>query len=230
MTTPTDLAAMARLLGDPARSAMMVALMGGSALAAGELARIGGISPATASGHLGQLVRGGLLAVVPQGKHRYYRINGVEIAAMIEGLGALAGLAGSAAQGHPAWRHGGALRHARSCYNHLAGSCAVVLHDAMIERGLLREEANGYALTAAGEGAFGTLGVDLGSVRRSSRGFARPCLDWSERRPHLGGALGAAFLDACLAQGWVRRGDEPRLIRITPKGRQALSEGLGVSL
>lgn len=230
MTTPTDLAAMARLLGDPARSAMMVALMGGSALAAGELARIGGITAATASGHLRQLVSGGLLAVVPQGKHRYYRIKGVEIAAMIEGLGALAGLAGPSAKGHPAWRHGGELRHARSCYNHLAGTCAVAVHDALLGRALLREDDNGYALTAAGETAFGALGVDLGQVRRGSRGFARPCLDWSERRPHLGGALGAALLEACLCQGWARRGEQPRLICITPKGKRALSDRLGVSL
>lgn len=229
MTTPTDLAAMARLLGDPARSAMMVALMGGSALAAGELARIGGITPATASGHLRQLVSGGLLAVVPQGKHRYYKIKGVEIAAMIEGLGALAGLAGPSATGHPAWRHGGELRYARSCYNHLAGICAVAVHDAMVGRALLRDDDNGYALTDRGEAAFGGLGVDLSTVRRSSRGFARPCLDWSERRPHLGGALGAALLEACLCQGWVRRGDEPRLVCITPKGKRELSDRLGVS-
>lgn len=230
MTTPTDLAAMARLLGDPARSAMVVALMGGSALAAGELARIAGITPATASGHLRQLVGGGLLAVVPQGKHRYFKVKGVEIAAMIEGLGALAGLAAPAAKGHPAWRHGGALRHARSCYNHLAGTCAVAIHDALVDRALLAEDANGYALTPEGEAVFRGLGVDLARVRRSARGFARPCLDWSERRPHLGGALGAALLEACLEQGWVRRGEQPRLIRITPKGMRELAGRLGVRL
>lgn len=229
MTTPSDLATTARLIGDPARAAMVLALMGGTALSAGELARIAGITAATASGHLKQLVAGGLLAVVPQGKHRYFRVNGPEVAATIEGLGALAAVT-APVRGHPAWRNGGDLRHARSCYDHLAGECAVALHDALVGRALIREDGNGYVVTPEGEATFGKLGIDLTAARNRSRIFARPCLDWSERRPHLGGALGAALMDACLTHGWVRRGDKPRLVCFTPKGKQALHERLGVNL
>jgi DNA-binding transcriptional ArsR family regulator len=229
MTTPTDLAAAARLLGDPARAAMVISLMGGSALAAGELAKVAGITAATASGHLKQLVGGGVLAVVPQGKHRYYRINGPDVAASIEGLGALAAVT-APARGHPAWKHGGDLRFARSCYDHLAGTAAVALHDALVGKALIREDGNGYAVTAEGAATFGQLGIDIDAAARRGRIFARPCLDWSERRPHLGGALGAALLDACLSQGWVRRGERPRLVCITPKGKQILGERLGVRL
>ncbi|WP_010138747.1 ArsR/SmtB family transcription factor [Oceanicola sp. S124] len=188
----------AALLGDPSRAAMAEALMSGMALTANELAQEAGIAASTASGHLAQLLHEGLLSVTPRGRHRYYRIAGPEVASALEGLMGLVEAKGpSRCRPGP---HDPALRHARSCYDHLAGALAVQMHDSLAARGLLRPGPEGLVLSETGASALAPL---LPGVRLLA---GRQCLDWSERRMHLAGPLGRALLLALLDQGWARRG------------------------
>ncbi|GJD48293.1 hypothetical protein OPKNFCMD_1010 [Methylobacterium crusticola] len=225
MLTTSALARTAALVGDPARAGMMAILMDGRARSAAELARGAGIAPQTASGHLAQLTAAGLLTVERQGRHRYHRLASPAVARMLEEIMAVAA-GGAGAPGARPVRLGprdAALREARTCYDHLAGRLAVGMADSMVARGQIELESDGGALTAAGAAFLGGLGVDLdaGEGRRGRRVFCRPCLDWSERRPHIAGVLGAALLRTCLGQGWVRRG-EGRAVAVTPGGRVAL--------
>src|SRR2546429_3922082 len=182
MAASPDLAPVAALVGEPARAAMLTELLDGRALTAGELAARAGVSPSTASAHLSRLVEGGLLAVVSQGRHRYYRLAGRPVASALEALAALA---------PPAEAHGpfqrevlAGLRFARTCYGHLAGGLGVALRDRLLAAELITEEGVEHRVTAAGERWLTGLGVDLDAARRARRSFARACLDWSERRPH----------------------------------------------
>lgn len=218
-----DLAAVAALIGEPSRAAMLDALMGGRALAAGELARVARIGGPAASEHLGRLSRGGLVEVVAQGRHRYYRLAGPDVGAALEALSHIAppkpvtGLRQSA--------NARSLAFARTCYDHLAGTCGVALHDAAFTRGWFVARPDGYDLTAPGAEALCDLGVDVDAARGGRRVLARPCLDWTERRPHLAGALGALLCDRFLELGWlVRRSRETRALRITDAGRRAFAE------
>jgi DNA-binding transcriptional ArsR family regulator len=221
----TDLAATGALIGDPSRALMLDSLMGGQALAAGELARIAGIGRSAASEHLARLLDGGLVDVVAQGRHRYYRIAGPEVGEALEALSHVAPprpVTSLRQSGHAR-----ALGFARTCYDHLAGTCGVELHDALLERGWL---TTAYDVTAAGEAGLGEWGVDLAATRARRRTFARPCLDWTERRPHLAGALGAAVTSALIDRGWfARRSAESRALRITDAGVAGLAE-LGCAL
>lgn len=222
MVSTAALAEIAAALGDPARVAMLSSLMDGRALAAGELARVAGVAPTTASGHLARLAEAGLLAVERQGRHRYHRLASPEVARVLEGLMAL-----SAARRPP--RTGprdAALREARTCYDHLAGRVAVGIADAMVARGQLHLAADGGALTDAGAALLARLGVAVPAA--PGRPFCRPCLDWSERRPHLAGALGAALCRRCLDLGWVRRVAGSRALTVTPRGRLGLREAFGL--
>ena len=218
-----DLAVVAALIGDPSRAAMLDALMTGRALAAGELARVAGIGGPAASEHLGRLTRGGLVEVVAQGRHRYYRLAGPDVGAALEALSHIA-----PAKPVTGLRQSGnarSLAFARTCYDHLAGTCGVALHDAAVTRGWLVAGADGYDLTGPGAESLRDLGVDVDAARVSRRALARPCLDWTERRPHLAGALGARLCDRFLEAGWlVRRSRETRALRITDAGRRAFVE------
>jgi DNA-binding transcriptional ArsR family regulator len=231
MVTTSGLAEIAALAGDPARAAMLVALMDGRALTAGELAGVAGITPQTASGHLARLVAAGLLALERQGRHRYHRLAAPAVAQMVEGMMAVAAGARDARRRPP--RTGPAdeaMRQARSCYDHLAGRLAVAIADRLVERGHVELSPDGGAVTAAGAAFLATIGVDLDQAAARARGkrlFCRPCLDWSERRPHLAGAIGAALLDALLGQGWLRRTAGSRAIQITPGGAQRLEQAFG---
>lgn len=224
MLTTANVAEIAGLVGEPARAAMLLALMEGRALSAGELARVAGVAAPTASGHLGRMGEAGLLVVERQGRHRYHRLASPAVAAMLEGIMAVAGQAAR----RPAVRTGprdAALRRARTCYDHLAGRIAVAVTDRMIERGELELSTDGGALTGRGEALLRALGVDAGAIGNSTRGrrtWCRPCMDWSERRPHLAGAVGAALLDAYLGNGWMRRVEGSRAVVVTPAGRLAL--------
>ena len=203
----TDFAAVARLLASPARSAVVDALLAGRHLAAGELARIAGVRPSTISEHLAALVDGGLLTVVSAGRHRYYTLAGPEVATALEGLARIC----PDTQVRSLRESSGAraLRVARTCYDHLAGALGVAVLDGMVERRWLDEDCR---LVAAGERGLDEFGVDVEACRRSRRQFARPCLDWTQRRMHLAGALGAAVTErvreqglgpACAAGAWV---------------------------
>lgn len=217
------------LLADPGRAAMLWALMDGSARPAGELTLIAGLSPSAASAHLARLTEGGLLALDVRGRHRYYRIATPDIAAAIE---ALMNLAEAASPQRPATKPARTvpleMRHARTCYDHMAGEVAVRVFERFVDDGLLVLEGDSLDATPDGAAQLRDWGVDVGALRTRKRRFACTCLDWSERRPHLGGALGAALLDSWIARGWVERASRPRVLRITPDGQRefdAISTG-----
>lgn len=217
-----DVATTAALLADPTRAAMLLALMDGRALTATELALEGQVAPSTASSHLARLTEAGLLAVLRQGRQRYFRLANASVGELLEGL-----LGFAARDDHPAVRTGPtdpALRHARTCYDHLAGHCGVALWDRLHARAYLSERDGATALTAQGEAWCRAFDIDLAAVRASRRPLCRPCLDWSERRMHLAGALGAAILDRmlALALALVQRHPSGRSLRVTPKGERFL--------
>ncbi|AET89785.1 transcriptional regulator, ArsR family [Burkholderia sp. YI23] len=229
------------LIADPGRAAMLWSLMDGTARPAGELTMIAGLSPSAASGHLARLTEGGLLALEVSGRHRYYRIAMPDIAAAIE---ALANLARASAPQRTPERPPSAvpveMRFARTCYDHLAGELAVQLFDRMIARNWLaaaddrtqsqtQTQTHGPAAldtTPEGARAFAELGIDMKAQRARRRRFACTCIDWSERRPHLGGALGAAFLEACESHGWIEHTAKRRVLRVTPAGHRHFEDFL----
>ncbi|AQZ60822.1 Transcriptional regulator, ArsR family [[Actinomadura] parvosata subsp. kistnae] len=213
-----DIAPVAALIADPTRAAILTALLGGRALAAGELARMAGVSAATASAHLAKLLDGGLVDVVRQGRHRYYRLAGHEIAEVLEVLARVS--ARPPVRSLRQSRQARMLEEARTCYDHLAGRAGVGLLDRLKEGGFY----DGHDVTESGERLLSRLGVDVAGARRSRRRFAPECLDWTERRAHLGGALGAAITEVLFERGWYRRGSVPRAVLLTDEGRQGLAE------
>lgn len=217
----TDFAAVARLLGNDARSAMLDALLDGRSLSAGELARVAGIGRSSASAHLGLLVDGRLAVVRRAGRHRYYRLAGVEVAEALEALALICPPrpVRSLRQSAEATRLAGA----RTCYDHLAGGLGVVLLDGLLAQRWLRSVDAGWTVTGRGEAGLTAMQVDVDAARSAKRTFARPCLDWTERRPHLAGSLGAAIASRALAARWVQRPDEGRGLVLTPTGRRELS-------
>ena len=234
------------LLADPGRAAMLWSLMDGTARPAGELTMIAGISPSAASGHFTRLVESGLLALEVSGRHRYYRIATPDIAMAIEALANLAQASAplrEAVEAHrPPPRPASAvpldMRYARTCYDHLAGELAVRLFERMLTSdwlevvpgttaGSARPGTTSLDATARGIDEFSRLGIDLKEQKARRRRFACTCIDWSERRPHLGGALGAAFLDACTEHGWVETTSRRRILRVTPSGEQHFAGVLG---
>jgi hypothetical protein len=200
----------------------------GRALPAGELARRAAVTPATASGHLARLVDGGLLAVERSGRHRYFRLASDDVAHAVEALAVIAprapvrSLRGSNAAS--------ALTHARTCYDHLAGKLGVALADALVRRRALEQSNGAFRRGARAGSVFAELGVDLDAAERGRRPFALSCLDWSERRPHVAGALGAAIAARALDRGWVRRRADSRAVDVTEPGRRALAACLGLQL
>ena len=224
MLSISRLSETAALVGEPARTAMLVTLMDGRALTAGELARAAGVTAQTASGHLVRMLEAGLLALERQGRHRYYRLASPAIGAMLETM--------MVAAAPPPPRTGprdAAMRYARICYDHLAGEVAVAMADAMVARGQILLSSEGAALTPAGHNLLNQIGVELPPrADIGSTVFCRPCLDWSERRHHLAGRVGAALFRTFLKREWVRRVESSRTIAITPSGRIALDRHFGV--
>jgi DNA-binding transcriptional ArsR family regulator len=222
------LAPIGSLIGDPARAAMLAELFDGRALTAGELAARAGVAASTASAHLSRLVDGGLLDVISQGRHRYFRLAGPQVASALE---ALAGLAPAPTAPSRFEREVlGELRFARTCYGHLAGRLGVALRDRLLAVEHLRADGVEHRVTPAGEAWFAELGVDVRAARAARRSFARACLDWSERRPHLAGALGDAMLVALVERGWIGRLDGERAVELTAAGADGLAASLGLSL
>lgn len=225
MHADIDIATIAALVGDPTRARMLVTLMDGRARTAKELAYGAGVTPQTASSHLAKLLRARLLAVEQQSRHRYFRLAAPSVAQALEALMAVS----------PAQPRGmapesslDALRLARTCYDHLAGRLGVSVTDAMVRRRLLRPMGRDYLLTASGDRVLGRLGVDVEKARRERRVFARQCLDWSERRTHLAGALGAALARRCVHLRWVHRVAGERTFTLTPPGRRGLRTWFGI--
>jgi DNA-binding transcriptional ArsR family regulator len=216
-------AAVARIasaIGEPARARMLYCLVDGRARTSTELAMLADVSPSTASLHLKRLKADRLVKVLAQGKHRYHSLEGPNVARALEGLSVLAGGSGSKFVPNTPSR----LRAARTCYDHIAGALAVSLHDRFMARGWLSATGtdDAYDLTADGTTALGNLGIDIEATRTQRRRFAFACLDWSERRPHIGGALGAALLKAALKRKWVIHDLDSRALSISSLGRREM--------
>jgi DNA-binding transcriptional ArsR family regulator len=222
------IAEVASLIGDAARANMLSALMGGQALTAGELARHAGVSAQTTSGHLGKLTEAQLIAVEKQGRHRYYRLASPDVAHAIHALMAVA--ASGPKRYHPIGPRDEAMRLARTCYDHIAGRLAIALADALMGKGYVLLADGAGLVTEEGQRFFCDFGIDLDEATRSKRPLCKTCLDWSERRPHLAGRLGAALLDRALALNWVSRTAESRALRITRAGEVGFSGTFGLPL
>ena len=228
MDTEEQFGQMASLLGEPARARMLWTLLDGKALTATELALRAEVSPQSASMHLGKLVQAKWLSVEHQGRHRYYQLASREVAYAIEAIANL--LPQEKRDPAAAPLTNGHIKYCRSCYDHLAGKAGVAVTDALLGRKLLLLTDGRYEVTAAGIQWLAALGIDTGDLQRQRRAFARPCLDWSERRHHLAGSLGAALLEKMLTDDWLRRVRHSRAIIITAKGEKKLSQLLGLSI
>lgn len=218
-----DVSGVAALMAEPTRAAILTRLLDGRPRAAGELAACAGVSAQAASNHLSRLLSSGLLLVRPAGRQRHYTLSRREVAEALEALAALA--PGPAASPVPP-----GLRFARTCYDHLAGTLGVALTEALLEKGLLLKDGARYRTSPLGEAHFAGWGLGLQALRQGRRPFARACLDWSERRPHLAGALGAALLERFLQLRWVARASTGRALRLTLGGRRALESQLQLRL
>jgi DNA-binding transcriptional ArsR family regulator len=214
-----DLSRIASLVGDPARANMLSALMDGGALTASELALEGGVGLPTASSHLAKLSEGRLVTVAMQGRHRYYALAGSEVASMLEAIQGVAATVGPQ-RARPGPRDG-AMREARVCYDHLAGEKGVALFDHLTAHKLLALQDDEATLTGSGHDWFANFGVDAAALQPLRRPLCRACLDWSVRRSHLAGSLGAATLERMFALNWARREKGSRVVRFTPAGRAA---------
>ncbi len=222
----------AAAIAEPARARILLCLMDGHARTSTELAVVAGVSPSTTSVHLHRLEKAHLVKVVAQGKHRFYSLADPDVATTLEGLVVLAG--GPRRDFMPTTPT--RLRAARTCYDHMAGMVGVALHDRFKALGWLASESssngkdNAYGVTQAGAKAFEMLGIDLEATRTLRRRFACPCLDWSERRPHVGGALGAALLKVALQRKWVIQELDSRALQVTSLGRREMSARFGVQI
>ena len=280
-----DVVPAAALIAEPTRAAMITALLDDRPLAAGELARIAGVTPATASAHLARLLNGGLVTMIKQGRHRYYHLAGPEVAAAMEALAHLSNATPVQVRSLRESRDAAALAAARTCYDHLAGRAGVALLEALLARGILAPapgggqlaacEPNGSAptggngagsagepaeygapdgaragyegrhariapqapirpeafeVTANGMATLTSFGLNIGALEKTHRRFAGACLDWTERKPHLNGALGAGMTARLLGLGWIERGSRRRAVRVTPAGREGLETTFGWSL
>ena len=231
MVTTASIAQIGALVGDPARVAMLQALMDGMALTAGELARVAGITPQTASGHLAQLAAASLVSVTQQGRHRYHRLATPQVARMLESLMLVA--AATPATRPRTGPRDARMRLARTCYDHIAGRLGVALADAMTRQGWVEIDEDAALVTPDGLAKLAEIGLALETVvarPRRAMALCRPCLDWSERRPHLAGRLGAALCAHGLAQHWIRRREGSRALDITPAGQRAYREIFAVEL
>ena len=217
-------ARVATVIGDPTRARMLAALMGGEYLAAGELAQAAGVTPQTATAHIAQLVDAGLVELRRQGRHRYVRLADAEVARILESLALVAERRADRAK----WEQGAykPLKAARTCYDHIAGELGVALFDGLLARGTLVAHESGYALSAEGRAHWRALGLepDVRVSARAREGYA--CLDWSERRDHLGGRLAAQLLAHGLERRWLRRVPGSRALELLPAGRDALAPWL----
>ena len=219
----------AALVGDTARATMLAALMSGQALTSSELASLAHISRPTASGHLGKLVAARLLAVSQKRRNRYYRIASPLVARMLESIKAVAAIE-TPARHRPRSAQDDALRFARTCYDHLAGRLGVAIADVLVARRFIVLTEDGGEVRPAGARFLAEFGVDLDARSAGRRIFCRACLDWSERRYHVAGFVGAEIWRRCLELGWLARQRDSRTVHVTAAGRHGLRDTLGVKL
>jgi DNA-binding transcriptional ArsR family regulator len=228
MDTEEQFGQMASLLGEPARAKILWALLDGKAFTATELAWRAEVSPQSASMHLGKLVQAGWLSVEHQGRHRYYQLATREVAYAIEAIANL--LPADKRDPIAAPLSNGHIKYCRSCYDHLAGRTGVAVTDAMLRKNLLQLADGRFEVTGAGVKWLAALEIDVEELKSLRRAFAKPCLDWSERRHHLAGSLGAALLEKMLADDWLRRVRHSRAIVVTAKGEKKFSQLLGLTI
>ena len=226
----TAVSRIAAAIGEPARARMLFCLMDGHARTSTELATVADVATSTASAHLNRLKAEHLVKLVTQGKHRFYSLTGPGVAQVLEDLSVLVDAPRKQFVPNTPTR----LRSARVCYDHLAGALGVILHDRFKELGWLKPDSNGrddsYDLTDKGREGFAALNVDLVETQRLRRRFAYACLDWSERRPHIGGALGAALLQAAIKRRWVTQDLDSRAVRVTGVGRREILARFGLEV
>jgi DNA-binding transcriptional ArsR family regulator len=228
MISGAMIAEIAALAGDPARANILTALLDGRAMTATELAYAARVTPQTTSAHLGKLTEAGLITATPSGRHRYFRLASPKVAQMLESIVAVAG--DNRPRFKPLSRQAAALRAARVCYDHLAGQLGVRIAEAMVARGYLVLEDDGGRITEAGMRYLWGLGIDTRIAGKGRRYLCRACLDWTERRPHIGGAIGAALAERWLALGWVTRAKDSRAVTVTPEGERGFRDSLGLFL
>lgn len=221
----------ANLFADPARATILRTLIDGTMRPAGELAYTANISAQSASAHLTKLVDGGLLIAEAQGRHRYFRLANAQVADAIESLASLSAAVRPRAPRSPLPSKSVPIQflNARTCYDHLAGEMAVRICEAMLKARWVAQEGRDFRVTQLGEKELAALDIDLDAVRRSRRVFARACVDLTQRRPHIGGALGAALLHLYVARGWILRARRSRVVSITPRGREAFRRTFGAN-
>jgi DNA-binding transcriptional ArsR family regulator len=228
MRSEPDLSTIAALIGDPTRAIMLSALMGGQSLPASELAYRSHITAQTASSHLAKLVEGGLLTVQQTGRHRYYQLKNAEVAHLLEALAVVAPAPRVKSQGESEDLK--ALHLARTCYDHLAGKLGVAVTQSLLDQAFIQLDEADYQVTAEGSKWLTAWDIDESQLHKGRRKFACTCLDWSERRYHVAGALGASVTAKFFEKGWVARITGTRAIRITDSGRKGLKEQFGISI
>lgn len=222
-----DIAEIGALIGDPGRATMLLALLDGRDLAASDLALRAGLSPQAATAHLKKLVAAGMLTARDAGRHRFFRLSSAEIGHAIETLATIAAPARIVALDQSTALE--RMRLARSCYDHLAGRLGVGVTDRLIERGAIARRGADFTLGPRASAVFSALGIDLDEAQAQRRAFARVCTDWTERRPHLAGSLGAALLELFLHKRWVTRNTKDRALHTTPDGARALHAALDLT-
>lgn len=223
-----QVAPVASLLADASRSTILWMLSDGRALPACELALAAGVKAPTISHHLRKLLDGGLVTSEKHGRHRYYRLADPTVVRLLEGMAAFA--PALPPRTFREGQRGKALRFARTCYDHLAGRLGVAITESLVDRGALSQTQSDFEISDDGCELFESIGVDVSAARRARRSFARCCLDWSERRHHLAGALGAAFLDRLFELEWIRRAEIGRAVHVTRTGREQFRQALGIEV
>ncbi len=234
MASSARFSEVASLVGDLTRAGMLHALMDGRALTVTELAQAAGVTVQTASGHLARMAAAGLVRVEKQGRHRYHRLASPVVAQMMESIMQVASGLEAMRTAPVTGPRDAAMRAARTCYDHLAGRLGVALADGLVAGGHVELAHDAGLVTDAGIALFGRIGIDVASLSagrgKRARVLCRPCLDWSERRPHLGGAVGAALCACSFEKGWIRRIDGTRAVTVTPKGHRIFREVIGVNI
>ncbi|CAG7626032.1 ArsR/SmtB family transcription factor [Paenibacillus allorhizosphaerae] len=228
MVSKPNIVEVAALVGDPSRVTMLLELLGGKALPASELARAAHITPQTASSHLAKMVEGGLLVVEMSGRHRYYRLAGPEVAYALEALNAIA--TQKPIRSLKEYDQSKVLRYARTCYDHIAGEVGVRLTDRLLALGMIERSGRDYVVSKQGYDRFKHFGIDVDTVQMGRRHFARQCLDWSERRHHIAGGLGAAITNRLFELEWITRIPGGRAVRVTDAGLNGLADEFGLRL
>ena len=227
-SAPPPVAAIAAAIGNPARASMLGALLDGRSLTAKELAYAAAVAPPTASAHLARLTGTGLLAVARQGRHVYFRLATPQVGRMLEAIMSVAADAPRASP--PPWRAEPGLRLARTCYDHFAGRLGVALADSLAARGHVVLGQDGGEVTPSGEAFLARFGIDVARLAHGRRAFCRPCVDWSERRLHLAGAVGAALAERCFALGWTARLRDSRAVGISAEGQRGFADTFAISV